>query len=153
MQRPAVLYFAKSAISPQQVQGLLTENLMRYTDAANASMLNLLDSHDTARFVTVCGGDTARLKNAAAFLFTFVGMPCTYYGTETGMTGENDPDCRKAFDWEQMFALAIDHDKPRAYFESKPPADRHSCSMCGKMCAMKTVNDLMDGLVPDLDAA
>ena len=62
MQRPAVLYFAKSAISPQQFQGLLTENLMRYTDAANASMLNLLDSHDTARFVTVCGGDTARLK-------------------------------------------------------------------------------------------
>lgn len=101
MQRPAVLYFAKSAISPQQFQGLLTENLMRYTDAANASMLNLLDSHDTARFVTVCGGDTARLKNAAAFLFTFVGMPCTYYGTETGMTGENDPDCRKAFDWEE----------------------------------------------------
>lgn len=42
-----------------------------------------------------------RLKNAAAFLFTFVGMPCTYYGTETGMTGENDPDCRKAFDWEE----------------------------------------------------
>ena len=64
-------------------------------------MLNRLDSHDTARFVTVCGGDTARLKNAAAFLFTFVGMPCTYYGTETGMTGENDPDCRKAFDWEE----------------------------------------------------
>ena len=63
-------------------------------------MLNLLDSHDTARFLTVSGGDTARLRNAAAFLFTFVGMPCTYYGTEIGMTGENDPDCRKAFDWD-----------------------------------------------------
>lgn len=74
---------------------------MRYSDAANDSMLNLLDSHDTARFLTVSGGNTARLKNAATFLFTFVGMPCTYYGTEIGMTGENDPDCRKAFDWEE----------------------------------------------------
>lgn len=101
VQRAAVQYFAKSAVTPQRFQEILTENLMRYTDAANDSMLNLLDSHDTARFVTVSGGDTARLKNAAAFLFTFVGMPCTYYGTEIGMTGENDPDCRKAFDWEQ----------------------------------------------------
>ena len=100
VQRASVLYFAKSAVGPQRFQEILTENMMRYSDAANDSMLNLLDSHDTARFVTVCGGDTARLKNAAAFLFTFVGMPCTYYGTETGMTGENDPDCRKAFDWD-----------------------------------------------------
>ena len=101
VQRAAVEYFAKSAVAPQRFQEILTENLMRYSDAANDSMLNLLDSHDTARFLTVSGGNTARLKNAAAFLFTFVGMPCTYYGTEIGMTGENDPDCRKAFDWEE----------------------------------------------------
>ena len=101
VQRAAVEYFAKNAVAPQRFQELLTENLMRYSDAANDSMLNLLDSHDTARFLTVSGGNTARLKNAAAFLFTFVGMPCTYYGTEIGMTGENDPDCRKAFDWEE----------------------------------------------------
>ena len=80
VQRAAVEYFAKSAVAPQRFQELLTENLMRYSDAANDSMLNLLDSHDTARFLTVSGGNTARLKNAAAFLFTFVGMPCTYYG-------------------------------------------------------------------------
>ena len=98
--RAAVEYFAKSAITPLRFQEILTENLMRYSDAANDSMLDLLDSHDTARFLTVSGGDTARLRNAAAFLFTFVGMPCTYYGTEIGMTGENDPDCRKAFDWD-----------------------------------------------------
>lgn len=54
-------------------------------------------------------------------------------------------DARKAFDWEQMFALAIDHDKPRAYFESKPPSDRHSCSMCGKMCAMRTTSRILEG--------
>lgn len=54
-------------------------------------------------------------------------------------------DARKAFDWETMFHLAIDHDRPRAYFESKPPADRHSCSMCGKMCAMRTTSRILEG--------
>ena len=28
-------------------------------------------------------------------------MPCTYYGTEIGMTGAMDPDCRAAFDWDR----------------------------------------------------
>ena len=73
----------------------------RYTDQANDCMLNLLDSHDTARFLNTCGGEAGRLKNAAVFQYTFVGMPCTYYGTEIGMTGGNDPDCRRTFDWEE----------------------------------------------------
>ena len=63
VQRAAVEYFAKSAVDPQRFQELLTENLMRYSDAANDSMLNLLDSHDTARFLTVSGGNTARLTH------------------------------------------------------------------------------------------
>ena len=33
----------------------------------------------------------------------------------------------------------------RAYFESVPPADRHSCSMCGKMCAVRTTNMILEG--------
>lgn len=100
VQRAAELYFAKDGATPQGFQEILTENLMRYSDQANHSMLNLLDSHDTARFLTLCHGNTGKLKNAASFLFTFVGMPCTCYGTEIGMTGENDPDCRKGFDWD-----------------------------------------------------
>ena len=39
-----------------------------------------------------------------------------------------------------------DNQKARAYFESKPPKDRHSCSMCGKMCAMRTTNRILEGL-------
>ncbi len=52
---------------------------------------------------------------------------------------------RRALDWDAMFELAIDSDKARAYYESVPPADRHSCSMCGKMCAVKTMNQIIDG--------
>ena len=44
----------------------------------------------------------------------------------------------------------MDGEKARAYFESKPPQDRHSCSMCGKMCAVRTVNKVFEGTTIDL---
>ncbi|MEI3377740.1 MAG: phosphomethylpyrimidine synthase ThiC [Coriobacteriales bacterium] len=59
-------------------------------------------------------------------------------------------DARRRFDWEEMFSLAIDPVKPREYFESAPPSNEETCTMCGKMCAMRTVNAIMDGLVVDL---
>ena len=43
-------------------------------------------------------------------------------------------DARHRMDWEAMFCLALDGEKARAYYESTPPQERHSCSMCGKMC-------------------
>ena len=54
-------------------------------------------------------------------------------------------EARHAVDWEKMFSIAIDPDKARAYFESTPPADRHTCSMCGKMCAVRTTNMILNG--------
>ena len=39
----------------------------------------------------------------------------------------------------------IDGEKARNYFESTPPADKHSCSMCGKMCAVRTTNMILEG--------
>ena len=54
-------------------------------------------------------------------------------------------DARRRIDWEEMFSYAIDEEKARAYFESTPPADKHSCSMCGKMCAMRTTNMILEG--------
>lgn len=52
---------------------------------------------------------------------------------------------RKKLDWDEMFKYAIDPEKARRYFESVPPADRHSCSMCGKMCAVRTTNLILEG--------
>ena len=54
-------------------------------------------------------------------------------------------DARRRIDWEEMFSYAIDGKKAREYFESMPPADKHSCSMCGKMCAMRTTNKILNG--------
>ena len=55
-------------------------------------------------------------------------------------------DARRRMDWEEMFSLAIDPRKPRQYFESAPPSTEGTCTMCGKMCAVRTVNNIMDGL-------
>ena len=54
-------------------------------------------------------------------------------------------DARHRVDWEEMFKYAIDSEKARRYFESTPPADRHTCSMCGKMCAVRTTNMILEG--------
>ncbi len=52
---------------------------------------------------------------------------------------------RHVVDWEKMFEIAVDGEKARQYFESTPPADRHTCSMCGKMCAVRTTNMILEG--------
>ena len=60
-------------------------------------------------------------------------------------------DARRRMDWEEQFSLAIDPVRPRKVFESAPPENEGTCTMCGKMCAVRTVNKIMDGLVIDLD--
>ena len=63
--------------------------------------LNLLGSHDTPRILTLCGGDVARVRLAAIFQFTYIGIPIIYYGDEIGMAGENDPFCRAGMVWDE----------------------------------------------------
>lgn len=65
------------------------------------AQLNLLDSHDTARLSWIVGGDESALRLCILFQMTMPGVPCLYYGTEVGMTGGPDPDCRGAFPWHK----------------------------------------------------
>lgn len=67
-----------------------------------------------------------------------------------GLPGAMDEDnamaqARHDMDWDEMFRHAVDPVKARAYFERTPPADRHTCSMCGKMCAVRTTNMILEG--------
>lgn len=75
--------------------------MQRYPWPIVQAQLNLLDSHDTARFITQARGDRSALQLALLFLLTIPGAPCIYYGTEIGMTGGPDPDCRRAFPWDE----------------------------------------------------
>ncbi len=41
-------------------------------------------------------------KQLIVFMMTYVGSPMIYYGTEAGMWGANDPDCRKPMIWKEF---------------------------------------------------
>ena len=72
-----------------------------YRPEITRSQLNLLDSHDTPRFLSCAGGDKNSLKLAWLFIMTISGAPCIYYGDEIGVDGGQDPDCRKSFPWDE----------------------------------------------------
>lgn len=64
------------------------------------ALLTPLSTHDTPRFLTLCGGDKRKQRLAATFLLTYTGTPMLYYGDEIGMEGGPDPDCRRPMIWE-----------------------------------------------------
>jgi neopullulanase len=78
----------------------LADLLTWYPRETAYAQLNLLDSHDTARFVTIARGDTSTLKLALLTMFCYVGAPMLYYGDEIALEGRLDPDCRRAMIWE-----------------------------------------------------
>jgi glycosidase len=80
----------------------LDKLLALYPWPIQLTQLNLLDSHDTARFVTIANDDLASVRLAALLLFTLPGAPSIYYGDEIGLTG-GLPDrwARKTMPWEQ----------------------------------------------------
>jgi glycosidase len=94
-------YFAKGRCDELQTVQHLNGILMRNMKQVNYMMLNLLDSHDTARFFTECGKDKKKLETALALTMFMPGTPCIYYGTEHAMEGSYDPDCRRCFDWDK----------------------------------------------------
>lgn len=54
-------------------------------------------------------------------------------------------DARRRVCWDEMFAYAIEPEKPMRYFNELPPEEQHTCSMCGKMCAARTMNKILAG--------
>lgn len=54
-------------------------------------------------------------------------------------------DARRRVNWDDMFRLALDPEKAKAYRESSPPELSDTCSMCGKMCAVRNMNKILQG--------
>ena len=78
----------------------VVELLSLYPDEIVQAQLNLLDSHDMPRFLSLARGDKTAVKLATLFQMTYPGAPCVYYGDEIGLEGGRDPDCRRAFPWD-----------------------------------------------------
>ena len=57
---------------------------------------------------------------------------------------------RRKLDWEEMWRHALDPERARDRYESSPAATEGTCTMCGKMCAVRTVNKVFEGTTIDL---
>ncbi|MFN2273062.1 MAG: glycoside hydrolase family 13 protein [Anaerolineae bacterium] len=99
--------YALKPLSATQFADAVDGLLDLYDWQVTLAQLNLLDSHDMARFLTLVNGDKDALKLGTLFQMTFPGAPCIYYGDEIGMEGQHDPDCRRAFPWDEAH---WDHD-------------------------------------------
>ena len=67
-----------------------------------------------------------------------------------GLPGAKDWDyemseARRNLDWEKQFDLAIDPEKARRYRAESKPEKEDTCTMCGKMCAVRNINKILRG--------
>ncbi|MBP3038806.1 alpha-glycosidase [Bacillaceae bacterium Marseille-Q3522] len=94
-------FFSKNHITALQFAQQLTHLAAAYPKNINEVAFNLLGSHDTARILTICQGNKEKVKLLFLFQLTFTGTPCIYYGDEIGISGGNDPGCRKCMVWDK----------------------------------------------------
>jgi len=103
-------------IAPSEFAARIQSIREDYPDAAYSSAMNLLDSHDTERLLWTLtpGADNRtdkefnaanlavgkqRTRMASLIQFTLPGAPTVFYGDEVGVTGDDDPDDRRAYPW------------------------------------------------------
>jgi glycosidase len=109
---PVLKFFGQETSTAAEFDRELAPGRNLYPVQATQVMMNLIDSHDTERFLTVSQNSYKRLMLAALFQMTYVGIPQIYYGDEVGLAGGKDPDDRRPFpwDWEKSNTRRTVHD-------------------------------------------
>ncbi len=87
--------------SKSSFQKRIINVLTKYPHPVLKVMYNLLDSHDTSRFLDICNNDVALTFPAYVFLFILPGSPSIFYGSEIGITGGHDPDNRRCMIFDE----------------------------------------------------
>ena len=59
-------------------------------------------------------------------------------------------DARRTFDWEKQWECSIDPQTAMAIRDSRAPEQEDSCSMCGKFCAVRSMNKALNGEYIDI---
>jgi neopullulanase len=91
--------FFTNKITANDAVKRLYQYLWRYSDLILHQLFNLIDTHDTARIKTLL---PVHYNAVIGLIFAMPGNPSVYYGTEAGMVGGNDPDCRRPMTWHAM---------------------------------------------------
>ena len=107
-----------------------TDMLMRYRKPIAEGQLNLLDSHDVSRFLSLCGGDVRKHQLAVLMQMTFVGMPCVFYGDELGIEGVLEEEYRHPMPWDQVGCSIYTFYKAAISLRNAEPALRSGDFVC-----------------------
>lgn len=100
--REAVLQLLQTgSLTPTAFGDRVGRQLTRYPLENAYAMYNPLGSHDTERLLTLFDLHVDKARLAFLFLFAYPGAPAIYYGDEIGLQGGKDPDCRRAFPWDE----------------------------------------------------
>ena len=99
--RTAILALLNGAGSSNEFIDAITRVIDAYPLENLLAMYSLLGSHDVERVRTILGGSIEKTRLANTLLFGLPGVPAIYYGDEVGMEGGRDPDCRRAFPWDE----------------------------------------------------
>lgn len=97
---PVLKFLCNGQGTAAEFDAALATGRLTYPRQSVAVQMNLIDSHDTVRYLTQANGDVSRLLLAALFQMTYVGAPAIYYGDEVALEGQRDPDCRRPFPWD-----------------------------------------------------
>ena len=119
-------YFAENLLTAPEFDLRLSSLLMRYKKQMLPAQLNLLDGHDTCRFLTLCKGDLDKMELAVLFQMTFIGMPCVFYGDEKGMRGLTEPEYRMPMPWDTASPLTDIYKRLIALRKKHPALTRGS---------------------------
>ena len=98
-------FFAEESIDALAFDGRVTDMRMRYRKQTVYAQLNVLDTHDVSRFLSVCNENVANYKLAVVFQMTFPGMPSIFYGDEKGISGIMEEEYRSPMKWEESHEL------------------------------------------------
>jgi neopullulanase len=92
------------ACNGQQFAERLNHMHHAYDPQIVQAQMNMLGSHDTPRLYTIANRDLNTVRLMFLCQMTVAGAPNIYYGDEIAMPGDRDPDCRRAFPWDDREA-------------------------------------------------
>ena len=59
-------------------------------------------------------------------------------------------DARRSFDWDKQWECSIDPETAKRIRDERKPEHDDSCSMCGKFCAVRSMNKALRGEYIDI---
>jgi glycosidase len=93
-------FFVDEEIDAYRFAQEISKLYIRLSPYHSTSIYNLLESHDTSRFITYAGRNIDKVIQSYAFMFISFGSPSIYYGGEIGLEGNDDPDNRRPMVWD-----------------------------------------------------